>query len=193
MALEDIFRALEEQADAECDEILQGARSHADSIAAEAREQAAEIKRAHVEAAEREVRTTAAQRLNAARLDGRKRVGAVKDRAIASAFDAAASRLSGLRGDKRYDAVFRGLAEEALAGVEGEVEVFVGSADADLAKRMMKDLGRGATAVEVDDSISGGLVVLTAGGRVYRRNTFQDRLARLRECCQAEVAGILLA
>lgn len=192
MALEDIFRALEEQADAECDEILQSARSHADSIAEEAREQAVEIKQAHIEAAERDVRSTAAQRLNAAKLDGRKRVAAVKDSAIASAFDVAASQLSGLRGDKSYEAVFRKLAEEALHGVDGEVDVFVGSEDVDLAKRTMKALGRSAR-IEVDGSISGGLVVLSDGGRVYRRNTFEDRLARLRECCQAEVAGILLA
>ncbi len=49
MAIEDIFRALEEQADAECKEVLDNAKVQADAILAEAREEAEAIRRRRLE------------------------------------------------------------------------------------------------------------------------------------------------
>lgn len=192
MALEDIFRALEAQAEEECEEILAAARDQAASIASEAKEQAEEIKRARVEVAERDVRIKVAQRLNAARLDARKRTAAVKDNAISAAFDGAVGRLGELRGGKAYAESFKVLAAEALAGVDGEVEVLVAPADAELAKKTLASLGADASIREELDT-SGGLVVVSGAGTVFRSNTLEDRLARLRGCCQSDVARILLA
>lgn len=191
MALEDIFRALEEQAEVECEELRSAARAQADSIASEAKEQADDICRAKVEVAEREVRATSAQRLNTARLTGRKLVAGVKDRAIRSSFEGAGGKLAAVRGTPAYASIFKQLAEEAVGGVDGPVEVIVAPDDVELANVTFSELGIAAE-VKAESGASGGLVILAAGGTIYRRNTFDDRLARLRECCQAEVAEILL-
>ena len=58
----------------------------------------------------------------------------------------------------------------------GDVAVQVAPPDAALAKTM-SDLGFQAD-IDASADIMGGLTVISAGGRVYRRNTLEDRLAK---------------
>ncbi len=192
MALDDIFRALEEQADAECDAILAAARDQASTIAGEAEARADEVRRAKVEVSERAARAVAAQRLNAARLDARKLVAGVKDRAIRAAFDGAEERFETLRSDRDYSDVFSSLAAEALSGVDGEVQVRVSEEDVALARKALGALGAKAEVVG-DLETAGGLVVVANAGTLFRKNTVEDRIARLRDGGQSAVAGILLS
>ncbi len=187
MALEDIFKALDQQADNECEQILQEARDHAEVIAVDAEAQAEGIRTAHVADVEKVTRARASQNVNAARLDARKKVAAVKQQAVEHAFQRAGEKLRAVRGSDRYAAVFAALAKEALAGVDGEFAVEVDPADADLARSTLAQMGANA-AVVPDLSTTGGLVVDTAGGRIVRRNTLEDRLGKVRELDQAAVA-----
>ena len=192
MALEDIFRALEEQAQKEREDILSAARAQADAIAEDAAEQAEGICTGCVEKTDASARLKAAKALNAARLESKKKVAAVKDVAVGDSFEAAAERLATIRGTDRYAEVFRALTEEAISGVEGETVLLVDPADEDLAKRTLSDLG---VEVEVRPELatSGGVVVLLGGGRIQRRNTFEDRLEKVRQTAQSEVAEILFS
>ncbi len=187
MALEDIFKALDQQADDECEQILQEARDHAQVIAADAEAQADSIRSAHVADVEKVTRARASQNVNAARLEARKRVAAVKQQAVEAAFERAAEKLKAVRGNERYPQVFAALAKEALTGIEGEIVVEVDQADADLARSALAQSGMSGT-VETGISTSGGLVVDTSGGRIVRRNTLEDRLEKVRELDQAAVA-----
>jgi len=186
MALEDIFKALDQQADEECEQILQEARDHADVIAADAEEQAESIRQAHVNEAERITRARASQTVNAARLDARKRVAAVKQRAVELAFERAGDRLKVVRGSEKYPATFKALATEALAGTTGSVTVRVDPGDAELARSIVGDNLN--VAVSADMPTAGGLAVVMSGGRIVRRNTLEDRLAKVRDLEQAAVA-----
>lgn len=190
MAIEDIFRALEEQADAECNEILRVAEAQAASIREEARLEAERIKQHKMDAVEGVVQAKAGKTLNAARLENKKELAAVRDEAVEKVFSTAASDLATLRSTAKYEGVFKTLAEEAVAGIEGECTVLVDPADAALAEKTFKALGVACT-VSPSISTSGGLVVSTAGGRVLRQNTFEARLAKLRSLGQAQVAEIL--
>lgn len=192
MALEDIFRALEEQAQRECDEILQDARDQAESISAEAADQAEAIRAARTEEAERVTRQRAAQSANSAKLEAKKRVAGVKEAAVSAAFESAGGSLGKVRGSSGYPAVFKALAEEALAGMEGELEVWVDPADAALAEATLRELGVSA-AVRPELETSGGLMVTKDSGRIMRRNTFENRLEKVRLLAQADVAEILFS
>jgi vacuolar-type H+-ATPase subunit E/Vma4 len=95
-----------------------------------------------------------------------------------------------MRGDSAYERVFRGLAEEALAGADGSCVVTVAPADVEIARTVLADLAVSGE-VEADDAITGGLVVSLHGGRVVRRNTFDSRLQKVRTTAEAAVAEIL--
>jgi vacuolar-type H+-ATPase subunit E/Vma4 len=190
MAIEDIFRALEEQADAEIAEILRVAELQAKAIENEAREEAERITQGRVAAASEAAQAKANKMVNAARLEAKRRLAAVREAAADEVFAEAARRLAAMRGTKEYEAVFRALAEEALAGVDGPCEMHVAPEDAKLAAETVKALGADCTVVSSDDTI-GGLTVTYDGGRVVRRNTFESRLAKVRELASAQVAEVL--
>lgn len=192
MALEDIFRALEEQADRDVEVALAEARAHAAAIREEAARDAAHTRENRVAEAERVAKARSGQALNSVRLEGRKKLAAVKDRAVREVFDEGLAGLESIRSRADYPAIFRVMADEAIQGVTGEFEVWVDPADVDIAGAWVAE--RGLTAeVKGELSTSGGLVVVMDAGRVMRRNTFEDRLGKLRSIAQAEVAEILFA
>lgn len=192
MALEDIFKALEEQGEADCAEIISAARDQAGSIADEAKREADAIRAKRVEAAERAVKSATAQQMNTVRLEGKKSVAAVKEEAVQTVFRAALDKLAAMRGSEAYKDLFKALAAEALEGAAADAVVLVDPADEKLAAAVVAELGVGAP-VRAEISTAGGLVVATQGGRISKRNTIEDRLEKARTRAQAGVAGILLS
>ncbi|MDZ4178780.1 MAG: V-type ATP synthase subunit E [Coriobacteriia bacterium] len=190
MALEDIFRALEEQAQVECEEVLAAARAQAEAIAEEAVEKAESICSVCVDTSGAAVRLKASKRINEAKLQAKKRVSAVKEEAVTSAFEGAGERLGAIRGSAGYETLFKALLEEAFAGVEGEATVMVDPADSDLAKRVLASLDISAE-VKPEITTAGGVIVASGGGRILRRNTLEDRLDKVSQYVQSEVAEIL--
>ncbi|MBU4556204.1 MAG: V-type ATP synthase subunit E [Actinobacteria bacterium] len=192
MALEDIFRALEDQAQDECDQILRVAREQAEAIAEDAADQAQTIRTNRVDDAERTTRKKASRTVNSARLESKKRVAAVKEAAVSESFDRASTALSSVRGRSDYAAIFKALAEEASTGLEGELEVWVDPADEALAKGVIAELGLSAV-VRPEIKSAGGLVMTIDEGKISRRNTLEDRLEKVRLMAQADVAEILFS
>lgn len=190
MAIEDIFKALEEQADGEVNHILHVATVQADSIEREAREEAERITKARIASAEEAVRVKASKAVNAARLQVRRDQAAVREAAVDGVFQRAAELLSAMRGTAEYERVFTELTREALEGLDADCELQVGPADEALANKVVAQLGVRATVAPVLDSI-GGLVASTYGGRVVRRNTFESRLLKVRTVAGAKVAEVL--
>ncbi len=192
MALEDIFRALEEQGREESDEILRNAREQAQAISDEATDYADKLRADRVADAEQATRLKAAKSLNKARLESKKRVAAVKEAAVEAVIEAARDELGSLRGAKDYAAMFRALTEEAIAGVDGDITLLVDPADEELARSTIKELGVDA-GLQTTLSTRGGVVVAAYGGKVMRRNTFEDRLEKVAGITQADVAEILFS
>lgn len=192
MALEDIFRALDEQADKDVEDILATARAQAEAIEADAEEQAAAVRSASVERAESAMRLKAAKQTNAARLEGKKKMASVKEAAVSDVFNRAGDALVSVRTRPDYPAIFKALVQEALAGVTGDKTLLVDPADEPLAREVLGEVGVSAD-VKSDLSASGGVRVLAGGGRIMRRNTFDDRLDKVRHSIQSEVAEILFS
>lgn len=192
MAIEDIFRALEEQADRDCREILDGAKAQAKGIEADAKAEADKIKADKLAAADSAVRVKVGQTLNAAKLANKKDIAAAKDRGIEAVYSSALEQLAQVRASKGYEDLFKRFTEEALVGVTGAVTLLVDPADADLAKRTLAALGVEGD-VDASAPTAGGLTVVASGGRVFRRNTLEERMNKIRKTRQAEVAEILFA
>ena len=192
MALEDIFRALDEQADKECEDILATARAQAEAIVADAEEQAAGICSACVEHTESAMQRKAAKQTNAARLDGKKKVASVKEAAVSDAFEKSAERLTSIRTHDTYPGIFKSLVSEALKGVSGDMVVLVDPADEALARQTLGELGVDAE-VRTELTTSGGVAVLTGNGRIMRRNTLEDRLDKVHSSIQSDVAELLFS
>lgn len=190
MALEDIFRALEEQADKDSEAVLTEARAHASAIVEEAELAAARTRDEHVEQAGKAARARSAQDINSARLETRKQLAGVKERAVSVVFDDALVDLAKVRSGADYPEVFARLADEAVEGVSTQFALLVDPADADLAAAYLAKKGLTAE-IRPALATAGGVVVAFDNDRVMRRNTLEDRLDKLRGLAQAEVAEIL--
>ena len=192
MAIEDIFVALEEQGEQESREAVEAAREQAKGIKEDAEAQAKAIRDGRVEAARAHATLVSARTVNSARLNGRRAVAGVKERAIVTAFDEALAKLGSVRAGAGYPALFRALAEEAVAGLTGDVVVLVDPADEALAAEFLKSSGL-VGSVDPTGKTLGGLTVVAKGGDLLRRNTLEDRLEKFRGLGQSEIAEVLSA
>jgi vacuolar-type H+-ATPase subunit E/Vma4 len=192
MAIEDILRALDEQADNDCRALVESAKQQAKSILADATAEADRVRAAKVASTETQVRTRAAQIVNNAKLERRRRIAVAQDAGVDQVYADAGTALKGSRGTKEYEALFLALASEASARAIGDLVIQVAPDDVALAKKALSDLGLKGE-VEPSEGVLGGLTVISSEGRVYRRNTFDDRLAKVRKHVQSEVAEILFA
>lgn len=192
MAIEDIFAALEEQGEQEGREAVDAAREQAKGIKEDAEAQAKAIRDGRVEAAKTHATLVSARTVNSARLNGRRSVAGVKERAIVQAFDEARAKLGSVRAGAAYPALFRALAEEAVAGLTGDIVLRVDPADEALAAEFLKASGL-VGSVDPTGKTSGGLTVVAEGGDLLRRNTLEDRLEKFRGLGQSEIAEVLSA
>jgi vacuolar-type H+-ATPase subunit E/Vma4 len=192
MAIEDIFIALEEQGEQESREALEAAREQAKGIKEDAEAQSKAIRDTRVEAAKAHATLLSSRTVNSARLSGRRTVAGVKERAIVQAFDEALVKLATIRGTAGYPALFRALADEAVAGLSGDLVLKVDTADEALASEYLKSSGL-VGSVDATAKSCGGLIVVAEAGNLLRRNTLEDRLEKFRGLGQSEIAEVLSA
>lgn len=192
MAIEDILKALEDQAKADIDAVLTEAREHAALIETQAQAEATAIRDGFVKQVERNATSKASKLVNAARLEAKMTVSSARGEALESVFDAASRRLAQARTEADYDRLFAALVSEALDGLDGEVVVHVDPSDEALALSLVDALAAGSRVV-TDLSTAGGVVIEANGGRIVRRNTLEDRLERARQQVQTDVAKALFA
>ncbi len=191
MAIEDILKTLDQQAQADCDAVLSEAREHATMILDDAQRAAGEVHEGFARQIERVARAEAARTVNAARLDAKMRVSSARGDGVSSVFDTAKAELPNLR-DAGYDALFTGLAAEALEGLDGSVVIRVAPEDAERARTAAAAAGLSA---QLDPTLAtaGGLVVEANDGRVIKRNTLENRLDQVGRFMQADVAKVLFS
>ena len=182
----------EHQSEQESREAVEAAREQARGIKEDAEEQGKLIRANKIEAARAHATLTSARAVNAARLEGRRTVAGVKERAIVTSFDEALDLLASARTSQDYPALFRALAEEAVAGLDGEVVLVVDPADEVLATEFLRSSGLVGT-VDATASTRGGLTVIAHSGNMFRRNTLEDRLAKFRTRGQSEISEVLSA
>jgi vacuolar-type H+-ATPase subunit E/Vma4 len=192
MAIEDIFKALEEQGEQESREALEAAQEQARGIVEDAKMQAKLAREAKMEAAKAHADLRLARVINSARLEARRTVAGVKERAIVQSFDEALGLMDTLRSRPGYPDLFGALAREALQGLDGEVTLRVAPEDEVLARQALADSGMSGS-VDATATTRGGLTVLAHDGAMLRRNTVEDRLDKYRKIGQSDVSEVLSA
>jgi vacuolar-type H+-ATPase subunit E/Vma4 len=191
MAIEDILQALDAQAQADCESVVAEAKEHGKMSLDDAQRSADAVHENFARQVERIARTEAAKIVNAARLEAKMEVSSAKGDGVSSVFEATRTKLPDLR-SADYDRLFDALAGEALADVSGDVAIHVAAADVERAKAAAA--ARGVTAEVLGDiDTAGGLIVEMSGGRIIRRNTLEDRLDRVSQSGQADVARVLFS
>lgn len=192
MAIEDILHTLEVQADQEVARISEEASAHAAHVIAEAELDAERLREEYIAQAERIARSEAARSINAARMNARRAVLAARDAGVESVYEAVQGRLAQIREGSEYPELFGELARDALDGMTGDIIVRVVSGDETLAEAALARAGVKAE-IRGDLDASGGVVVMSADGRIARRNSLEDRLEQARRIARARVAEALYA
>jgi len=191
MAYENLLRSVEESAEEKERELRENAHKQAEGIRRDAKKLATDIVERIVRDAE-----------NAAEIERNKQLylanGAIREQALnsrekvfESAFDTAVQRLTLLRQDENYPAIFRRLVEETIeAAREGAFVVHVDPRDRELCTRTLTAL-KVSREIRTDLTSMGGLVISSPDGRITLKNTLESRLERVREHKRREIHAVL--
>ena len=171
MALADLLRAIEAEADAERARADRETAAEAAAIVERARDEAGALEAALTAAPETEARAEAVQMRALARLDASSALRSAREDAFGSLLTGIRETLAALRGTDAYPALFEALLAESRAALPSARELRVDRRDADLALPLADGLG-----VELTLDTWGGLELASDDGRTIR-NTLEERLA----------------
>lgn len=191
MGLEDILKAMEEEAKAEMADILAEAEAAAKEILAEAEARARQARQRHRQEVLPGAAAEEARILNEARLEALKVVMQTREDLIDQAFQAARQELSAMRSLPEYPEVLRRWTGEVYEELGEDLAVSVGAEDLELARSMLAEMGMNARVASNLDS-AGGLVATSKDGRILVVNTVDSRLENARQLLRREVAQIIL-
>lgn len=191
MAYENLLKSVEESAQEKQRELQLKAQKEAEGIRSAAKTEADEI-----------IKRIVGEATHSAAIERNKQIylakGAIKEQALRSreqifdaAFKAAGNRLTMLREESEYPAIFKRLAEEAIGLMGGTPYVLhVDPRDRDLCTKTLTTLGISSD-IRADLDCMGGLVASSPDGLVSISNTVESRLLRVREHKRLEIFHIL--
>jgi vacuolar-type H+-ATPase subunit E/Vma4 len=191
MAYENLLKSVEESALEKERELQTKAQKQAEEIRSAAKKQADEIQRRTIQEAETSAVIERNKKLFLAK-------GAIKEQALKSrekifeaAFEAAGQRLSRLRQDHTYPAIFRRLAEETISAIgESPFVIHIDQRDLDLCKNTLAAM-KTSSEIRADLVCMGGLVASSPDGHITISNTIESRLERVREYKRLEIYAVL--
>jgi len=191
MAYENLLKSVEESAQDKEREIREKAKKQAAEIRKKAKEQAEDLQENAVKEAERSA-TIERNKLmyltkGKIKVQGLRTRGKVFD----AAFDMAGQRLSALRKNEKYPAVFEKLAREAISAMgDKPFLVHIDKRDEDLCRKTLAAMNIGCE-ILTDLQCMGGLVASSPDGLISISNTIESRLERIREHKKLEIHAIL--
>jgi vacuolar-type H+-ATPase subunit E/Vma4 len=200
MSLENILQALEAEAEQKIATIDRQARAEVEKIVAQARTEAAAIRRQHLEAAHVRLRTEQARILNQAKQKALQRVQGTREELMRVALEQAAEGLAALSNTEKYESVLRQLVKESIdtLGGPGPLKLWVQDQDVELTEQITAEMGVPAM-VEADLASEdlwgaelGGLIAATPDGRIRLINTLETRLQRVATLYRAQIAEMIL-
>lgn len=191
VAYDNLLKSVEESAEARERELLQKAGQQADVIRAEAKKRADEVQKAMVRDAERSVAIERNKQLYLAKGEIKEKSLRSREKIFLSAFAEAERRLSGLRQDKEYPAIFERLARETVSAMGTNPFVLhVDKRDVELCRATTAAMNVSCEIIP-DIECAGGLVAASPDGLVTIANTVESRLERIREHKRLAIYTIL--
>jgi len=191
MAYENLLKSVEESAQEREQELREKAKSTIQAISEDIRNQVVEIQQSHLEEAKKAASIEKNKRIYLTKGENKEKLIKTKERIVSQAFLDAEQRLSGLRNDPKYPAVFNKLAREAIESVGGEEFcIHIDKRDEQLMKKSLSDMDLTGEII-ADLQCSGGLVVSTRNESVKISNTLESRLERAKERKKLEVYAVM--
>jgi V/A-type H+-transporting ATPase subunit E len=191
MAYENLLKSVDESAQEREQELRQKAQSVVHAISEDTRNQVEEIQQSFLAESKKAATIERNKRIYLTKGENKETLIKTKERIVSKAFHNAEQRLSGLRNDPKYPAVFRKLAQEAIESVGGEeFRIHIDKRDTELMKRILSDMNLTGEII-TDLQCSGGLVVSTRNESVTISNTLESRLERVKERKKLEVYSVM--
>jgi V/A-type H+-transporting ATPase subunit E len=191
MAYENLLKSVDESAQEREQELRQKAQSVVHEISEDTRNQVEEIQQSFLAESKKAATIERNKRIYLTKGENKETLIKTKERIVSKAFHNAEQRLSGLRNDPKYPAIFRKLAQEAIESVGGgEFRIHIDKRDAELMKRILSDMNLTGEIIP-DLQCSGGLVVSTRNESVTISNTLESRLERVKERKKLEVYSVM--
>ncbi len=191
MAYDNLLKSVEESAETRERELLQKAEEQAEAIRAEAKKRADEIQQATVRDAERSAAIERNKHLYLAKGEVKEKSLRSREKVFLSAFAEAEKRLSGLREDRKYPAIFERLARETVSAMgKNPFVLHVDRRDQELCRATLATLNVRCEVIP-DIECAGGLVAASPDGLVTIANTVESRLERIREHKRLAIYKIL--
>lgn len=193
MAIEGILVAIDKQARAEAQAVVDAAQERADLILHDAERSALEKRERYVAEECERAKLAAARSLHSTRIANRRLLSDVKTQAYEKLYQKAEDKLTELRGCPEYPKIFHDLVRDALIGLGEDIILWVDPLDMDLAKETVGNLEFEQVAIEIKPSIAtiGGIQASNSDGRILCDNTFEARLHRLQTEQLSEIMEVL--
>ena len=192
MALDDILRAMERQAQDEITRLQAKAEAEAAAIIATAEEEAQGIKARHLASIMPRVQQERSRLLSEAKLSVLREVTAAREALLEEAFTKAQTELARWREKPQYPRHLARLVHEVVDELGRELSIVVDARDEDLIRRIIPDLGI-QPRMAIGLQTAGGLEASTPDGRITVVNTIEVRLQRSQQHLRRVLASMLSA
>jgi len=193
LALEDILRALDDNAEDRIEVIKQDAQQRVNEIISEVEKDASRSRRLRIKKMEDAIKSECTGIVYSASLKAKNELIKAQEETVNEAFRLAEQRLAGLRSNEEYPRVFELLLDECLEVLEGEVVLRVRADDRDLLDKLMANRGAPYSISETPLEASGGLFAGSPDGEVIVYNSFESRLTKAKETLRLEISNALFA
>ena len=191
MAYEDLLKSVEESAHEKELELRKRETRAVEEIKARAKRQAEETRKIHLDEANKSITTERNKMLYLTKAENKELLIKTRETAFERAFAGAETRLSGLRADPKYPAVFENLIKEAAGSLGGEsFVVHIDPRDEALCKKTTFALNL-SSEIRSDITTAGGVVTSLPDNSVVISNTVESRLQRVKELKRKEIHAIL--
>jgi V/A-type H+/Na+-transporting ATPase subunit E len=191
VAYEDLLNSVEESAHEKERELSNKAAAAIDEIKVRAKKQAGEIRKGHLDGAEKSITAERNKQLYLTKAENKELLIKTRETAFEQAFSTAEARLKGLRSDPEYPEVFENLLREAAGSLGNEAfAVHIDPQDEALCRKTLARLGL-SSGCHTDIITDGGLVASLPDNSVIISNTVESRLQRIKEQKRKEIHAIL--
>jgi vacuolar-type H+-ATPase subunit E/Vma4 len=191
LALDDILRALEDNAEKRIEAIKQDTQQRVNEIISEVERDASRTKRLRLKKMEDAIKSECTSIIYSASLKAKNELIKAQEKTVDEAFRLAEQRLSGLHSNEEYPKIFELLLDECLEVLDGEVVIQARPDDKTLVDELMVKKKVPYSISETPLEASGGLVVSSSDGEVVVHNSFESRLSKAKETLRLEISNTL--
>jgi V/A-type H+/Na+-transporting ATPase subunit E len=191
MAYENLLKSVEESAQERERELREKARITTQEILNDTKNQETMIQQSILAEAKKTALIEKNKLIYLTKNENKQKMINTRETIFLRAFGEAEQRLSRVRNDPNYPAIFKKLTLEAVGALGGEkFRIHIDKQDEQLIKKILAELNLSGE-VLADLTTAGGLVACTLNETVKISNTFESRLERAKEQKKLEVYAVL--